>query len=326
MKKLFSTKAMVIALPVVIVVIIIAIIIRLTLWDRGFFTHEPDWSAIEADIGAESSDFYIMRNPAEVNNPDGITTIVLLGDDTFAGERGKSGVAAYLTEYTGATVYNCAFEGALGASYFPSFNVEYGNDSFSLYRIAAATAADDFILQKAYLDVTSMRKDYFEDTINLLEDINFKNVDVFVLNFGINDYLADFPVVNSEDGMDIATYLGSMRRALDLIQSHYPEATIVVSGPHYVDYLADDGTYLPGDRTKNGAGYLLSTFMRSTLEECQGRSITFLDNYFGMDYVRTEPDTYLEDDHKTLTEEGRKKLAERIAYAIVYRLGYEFKN
>ena len=314
-----------IILPVAIALVCAIIVIRFTLWNRGFFHVEPDWESLSADIGAEAADYIVMPS-AEVLEAmdDGIVTVVLLGDDTIASERGITGISNLLKNYSGATVYNCAFSSSRASSVYSSFNVEYGNDAFSFYRLATSIRSDDYTLQRAYLETADIRQDYFMDTIDLLDDIDFTTVDILVLNYGVSDYLAGAPVDNEDDHYDLTTYGGSLRVGIDLLQETYPNMTIVIAGPYYVELTDEDGNFLPGDSTRNEAGAFISSYMSTALDICRNRNISFIDNFFGLDDIRLDPDTYLDETHTVLSYEGRQIYARKMAYTLIRRLGFPY--
>lgn len=165
--------------------------------------------------------------------------IVALGDSVIGKEREGVAVHAFFQEYTGIPMLNAAFGGNLASAGKNADRFSYHEESLNLYRLAEAVCYRDFGVQRADLAASQTRAWYFEEALNGLAAADLKQTEILLLEFGVNDYMAGKKIDNPEDPLDVNTYGGALRYAIELFQKTYPDLHIVLVTPafcHVVDY------------------------------------------------------------------------------------------
>lgn len=238
-------------------------------------------------------------------------SVVVLGDSLTGQCRDETSVAQQLGMMLGKSVYNGAFGGTCLAIQENAQN-NYTTDLLNMVSLSNAIVADDFGVQQT---VRSKREvtDYFGYVIDELEGIDFEQVEILVLAFGINDYHAGIPMDNEKDPFDETTYGGALRSVLTSMQEAYPNLRIVLATPTYAWYVSKG---LTCEEYDTGAVYL---------EEYVAKEISIAEE-FDVEVVDLYHDVYAHEeweDWKIYTEDGlhpnessRKLLAEKIAEVI----------
>lgn len=238
-------------------------------------------------------------------------SVVILGDSLTGQCRDETSVARQLELLLEKPVYNGAFGGTCLAM---QENAEdnYTTDLLNMVSLSKAMVADDFGVQQTVRSKRAVT-DYFGYVIDELEGIDFHQVDVLVLAFGINDYHAGIPMDNEKNPFDENTYGGALRSVLTSLQKEYPNLRIVLSTPTYAWYVSKG---LTCEEYDTGAVYL---------EDYVAKEISIAEE-FGVEVVDLYHDVYAHEkweDWKIYTEDGlhpnesgRKLLAEKIADVI----------
>ncbi len=250
---------------------------------------------------------------------DGIRKVVLLGNDTFAQNKGTSDdMANMIAELSGSTVYNCAVTGSYLASTSNYINL---TDAFNLYWLTTAFCyGTQYDVQSSY---EALFEQYGEqipqegiDAFETLCSIDFNTVDVIGIMYDANDYLAGKPLINHEKHNDIYCFIGNLVASIELIQETYPHIRIIVMSPTYAYALKPDGEYISSDLYCYLEDYKLSTYALTIERFTSGLGVSFVDNIYGT-INETNADQYLLD-HINLNVDGRKKLATRFVHALTY--------
>lgn len=252
---------------------------------------------------------------------DGERKVVLLGNDTFAQNKGTSDdMANMIAELTDATVYNCAVSGSFLASTNNFIHPESAPmDAFNLYWLTTVFTGTidnmepyDRIFNQFSDHISSDAKDAFET----LCSIDFNTIDEIGIMYDAHDYLAGKPLVNLENPTDVYCFTGNLEASIDLIQETYPHIRIIVMSPTYAYALNKDGDYVSSDMYCYIENYKLSTYALMVERSTSIQGVTFVDNIYGT-INENNADQYLLD-HINLNVEGRKKLAKRFVYALEY--------
>ena len=151
--------------------------------------------------------------------------VVFFGDSIFGLTRDSTSVAAYTSQFTGATVFNVGFGGCRMAVHPTS-----GYAAFSMWALADAVSSGSFTAQE---EQAASGEDYFSKQLALLKSIDFSDVDMIVIHYGTNDFTGNVNIDNESDDDDTATLCGALRYSLRKIQTAYPEIRIFVSLPIY---------------------------------------------------------------------------------------------
>ena len=231
-------------------------------------------------------------------------TIINFGDSIFGNRRPPNDISSYISEMTGATVYNCAFGGCRMSAHSRS---EF--DAFSMYRLAYAIANNDFSVQDA-VNVASIADmpSYFTETRALLKSIDFSKVDIVTIAYGTNDF--DSNVVLN--GNDNNTFNGALKYSIETLLTAFPNLQIVLLGQTY-RYWYDNGIIsYDSDNHENSNGNKLTDFVKATNDIANSMHLPFIDNYnIGINKFN-RLNYYNENDGVHHNENGSKLIAEHI--------------
>lgn len=245
---------------------------------------------------------------------DGIRKVVLLGNDTFAQNKGTSDdMANMIAELSGATVYNCAFEGSYLSSTSNYINTKtYPMDAFNLYWLTTAFTINNLEPYEAvFEECADQIPADAEETFETLCSIDFNTVDVIGIMYDANDYLAARPMINIEKPDDIYTFTGNLVASIDMIQDKYPHIRIIVMSPTYAYAINEEGEYVSSDLycyiKDPEVSHKLSNYALLLERETAPQGISFVDNIYGT-INETNADQYLLD-NISLNVDGRKKIS-----------------
>ncbi|MBR2926452.1 MAG: hypothetical protein IKC31_02615 [Clostridia bacterium] len=244
--------------------------------------------------------------------------IVNLGDSIFGNYRGEDSVSSFLAEYTGGTVYNCAFGGCRMAKHsIANF------DAFGMYRLADAIASGNFLVQEQAIEAGKVAATegqgklpaYFEATLATLKSIDFSKVDIITIAYGTNDFTGGIALENESDPYDTTKFAGALRYSIETILEAFPNVRIFVCSPTYRFWMDADGNFVEGSNTRTRAdGKKLTDFVAKSGEVATEYQLTFIDNYYALGINKYNKATYFPaTDGTHLNPAGRELLARHIA-------------
>ena len=232
--------------------------------------------------------------------------IVFLGDSILDNTREYDGVATLIGQACNARVYNLAIGGTT-AALGDTDNYDYNNwESSSLLGVVNAIVGN--------IDMNFFR-DYKAGEI--MKKCDFSQTDYFVIEYGVNDFLAKIPSSKYLDGggsmniQDFRTYGGALNIALVLLHDAFPDAKILVCAPHYCQIFSGDTFIGDGYSLDYGYGALVD-YMRVcgyVAEMHKENGVIFYNAFEESGINAYTADQYLEDGIH-LTSEGRHKYAE----------------
>lgn len=235
--------------------------------------------------------------------------IVAFGDSVFGLIRDETAVPQQVQDLTGQSVYNAAFGGTCLARTDSDRRMDYASGSLSFVGLAKAVRAGDFGVQQA-LRVRESNTEYFAEVIDGLEAVDFAQVETVLIQQGLNDYHAGTPIENRNDPYDEYSFLGALRTAVEALRKKNPEVRIVLITPTYTWYTA---TGLTCEEADQGGG-VLEAYVEAELRAGEELGIEVVDVYHDFYPHESWDDMNLyTSDGLHPNEEGRKKLAERIA-------------
>lgn len=297
----------------IILFVFLAAVVRLLIWNRGIDSeYDPTENTSQFDV--ETEDFIMQLDPRflEGRKDDGVTTILCLGNEAFASERGETGVTAKLADKLNATVYNGAFNHTTMSAKNTAFDKSYPNDAFSLYWLTRTLTLQDFTLLDNTLEAFEAEDADAADTLTTLKNIDMDKVDVLFIMYDGHDYLDDRIITSPYDLSDIGTCTGSLNQSLAMLQESYPHIRLVVMSPAFACMVDDDGGYLSGGTTRTSQNnYALPDYMIAYKNIAVENSASFIDHYNGT-ITEGNYKEYLED-HILLNEKGRELIASRMA-------------
>lgn len=115
--------------------------------------------------------------------------IVTLGDSMFGIIQDDTAIPEQLGRLLGKTVFNGAFGGTCISRLGEDSQQSHAADALSLVGIASAIAADDFGVQQT-VRARDSAAEYFEAAVDMLERIDFSEVELVVVMHGLNDFYA----------------------------------------------------------------------------------------------------------------------------------------
>lgn len=239
--------------------------------------------------------------------------IVFMGDSILDNEREHNGVASLISEYCNADVYNMSMGGTTAALSAGDSMFYDQWDSRCLLGVVNA------IIGK--ID-TGLFDDYKAGKI--LKECDFSKTDYFVIEYGINDFLAQIPtgkyMANGEirDIDEAYTYGGALDEAVVKLHNAFPDAKILLVAPHYCLFF--NGETFIGDAYTLNYGYgTLVDYMRScgyVYEQHMDENVIFYNTMelSGIDAYTADDDL---EDGIHLTSQGRKKYAQVLSEKIL---------
>ena len=174
--------------------------------------------------------------------------IVFLGDSIMEGVPNQIGVAELVGQNCNARVYNMAMGGTTAAL---MLDEPAGFDMWNSRCLLGVVHAILGDIDPSIFDGYSAG--------NVLKECDFSKTDYFVIEYGVNDFLAQVPIskymegggVRDVDG--IRTYAGALDSAVILLQRAFPDAKIVLIAPHFCQIF--NGKTFVGDSYSLDYGY-----------------------------------------------------------------------
>lgn len=237
--------------------------------------------------------------------------IVNLGDSIFGNARPPEDISTYLKEILEAKVYNCAFGGCRMSAHTGHW------DAFSMYRLAYSIANNDWSVQNDALNYED-RTSYAKEPLTLLKSLDFNNVDMITINYGVNDWQAGVPLDNTENETDSGTFLGALRYSLNLLLTSYPHIRIVVISPCWKFFTNNNNEYEnDSDTMQNNEGYELPAFIENEKKLAKAYHLPYVDLYNFLGINKYTKEVYFSDNDSTHhNEKGRRLIASYLANAI----------
>ena len=161
--------------------------------------------------------------------------VVFFGDSVCGLVRDDTAIPSQVGRLLDKTVFNGSFGGTCVARLWTEEKADYSKDAISLTALTKAVAARDFGAQQT-LHFQGTNTDYFEDTVDVLETIDFSSVELVVIEHGLNDYYSGVPVRNEEDPWDERTFTGALRHSLKALKQANPDMRILLVTPTYTWY------------------------------------------------------------------------------------------
>lgn len=153
------------------------------------------------------------------------------------------GLAEGVAQTVGYTVTNCGFQ-ATAISAFSETALLTGSSAFSLIELAKALTSNDWSAQDTAVVGKTWTTNYAK-----LKAIDWSEVDVLILSYGVNDEGAQNPVGDtSERGTE--SVCGALKEAIRLLQSLNDDMEIIVTTPCY-RYRSPDSEVISGLTERN---------------------------------------------------------------------------
>lgn len=249
-----------------------------------------------------------FRGRAEKEQPRQVQ-IVTFGDSVFTDIGEMVPIPDRLSGLLDMSVYNAAMGGTCAARLETERRLDYARGSMSLVGLTRAVRAKDFDVQQT-ARIQDSNTERFLEMVEGLSQVDFSQVEIVLIQQGINDYHAGTAIENPEDPYDEYTYLGALRSAVRDIHRVNPEIRVVLVTPTYTWYLVAGQTCEEAD---NGGG-LLEDYVQAELALALELGVEAVDLYHDF-YPHAIGDDWavytMDGVHPS--ESGRDKIAQKIA-------------
>lgn len=166
---------------------------------------------------------------------------VILGDSIFAHFKDDTSIQSMLRNFGGAHVIDRSVGGTSAAT--------YGNINFEL---------------QAQLDVTAIK-----DALSASEHTNERLL--FIIEYGINDYLLGHPIINENDSYDWTTFSGALQQTVSTLREEWPDCRILFLAPGYSNINELGSIPFVDD------GYPLSDYREAVIAVARNNNCDFID-------------------------------------------------
>lgn len=231
---------------------------------------------------AETLDHWQHDPPYVRERTDG--TLVFLGDSIFGNYTDSASVPGVVAYFTGAKCINCGYGGiSLSTGGWNMAGVDViGN-------LCNGQTGDIPEGVAAYNGIQEFGRAVAGD-----------GRQVFLLNYGINDYLLG-NAVKAEDKYAVTSYTGALRTGIERLRASYPGAEIMVLTPGYITYQHN------GTQCSSEYGGVLAEYVEAAMEVAREYGLPYINLYEEMQ-VYGEKEDILTADGIHLNERGRFRL------------------
>ena len=290
-------------------------------------THEA-----QSEVGTEET----TVDPSEIENPtlteaplpDGVAStlygktegtarfqVVVMGDSQFGNFLGTDGLAFLLSQKLHANVYNLSIGGKCAASE----EEDKGKDPSEWGTTCGANLAKAVcgMVGDSVLDGYDYQK-------NVFNSCDFSKTELFVIEYGVNDYLSQKPMYNPDDPGSVQTLFGALESMILDIRATYPDAQILVCMPTYAQiWQGGTGAFLGDSNIVNNGYGTLYNYAETVSHLAGGHNNTSTVNAYentGIN-IYTASEDLLDGIH--MTEQGRVKYANLLSRVALRAMGYD---
>lgn len=200
--------------------------------------------------------------------------MVVLGDSIMGEQRDETSISSQMSELLDISVFNGALGGTSLSRSEQKRRIGYTKDGLSVVALAEAIASKDFGVQQT-VRIRENATEYFAETIDVMEEIDFEQTEVLLICAGVNDYHAGTKIYPAKDAYDQYTFVGALRSCIRDIKQAYPDMRIVIVTPTYAWYLAKDLTC----EEFNGGGGYLEEYVEAELEVAAEMEVDVINLY-----------------------------------------------
>ena len=239
--------------------------------------------------------------------------VVAFGDSVLGLVRDETSVTSLLQDRLGVEVFNAGFGGTCIAKNADNLQLSYPKNCLTMVGLTEAVLAEDFGIQQS-LQWRESNMQYFPEVVDALEEVDFMQVEVVLIQQGINDYHAGTPLENPENLMDEYTVAGALRSSVETLRRVNPRLRIVLITPTYGWYAETGQTCEEADF----GGGVLEDYVNVQLRVSEELGVEVIDVYHDFyPHEKWEDKDLYTWDGVHPNEMGREKLAARIAEVLV---------
>lgn len=236
---------------------------------------------------------------------------VAFGDSIFGNFRDETGIPSIIAKNTGATIYNLGFGGTRISGRNDSNSQAQYWDKFSFCRIVDYIENKDFSPMRDALPYMSSALPYFAESIDLLERINWNEIDFIFWEYGTNDFTGENKVKNVNNLNDLYSYYGAYCYSVEKLLTLYPHLRIILITPMW-RFWQTNGIYEYDSDTHEIGGQKLTDFVACVKEVGKKYHLPVIDNYFELDANKFTRSIYFNPNDGTHPkDQGRERVANR---------------
>ena len=275
------------------------------------------------DTGTETDDRVVLI-PADLfrQDDDGVTTILVFGNDTFGDSANGPSIVKLLQENSTATIYDCTFPGSYMCTMTSGGPGESGHpiDWFCLYWLWECTKNGNLSDQERVIDsIAGIDKELYREHLATLKSIDLNTVDYMLICYDAHDYLKGHPYIKQGDEYNPMCVNGVLYGMYEKVTGNYPGMQIAVVSPAYCYAVDKTGKKRGGNFVKIDGQTLtdMILFMKVKTGEF---GISYVDDYFGVKINEETADTYLTKDNVVPNLEGKKLIAAHVLNKVIRRV------
>ncbi|MDY6334592.1 MAG: GDSL-type esterase/lipase family protein [Lachnospiraceae bacterium] len=262
--------------------------------------------------------------------------VVIFGDSQFDRDRTPSGIAAQLAEATHTIVYNAAI-GATTAACLDRSQPTVPPEGSSVkppvnpsVKPPAAPSPEPPRPGNPYRDPGLLGHVFSAVGLTtpeeafpghwsalVMEHCPMQETDVFVLEYGINDFNARVPLLDAS----AASYGEALSEGIHLLKSAFPNAKILLCGPGYCQFYDTDRNLVGDSDTLSNGLFPVSDYCTVARQVAANYGIAYFDAYEALSINSQNADIYLEPDGVHYTAAGRSLYASKLSSALLEAVG-----
>lgn len=308
-----------------ILLVVGLVFLLLKLWEGSGEFH------IDTSIDTETeTDDRVTLLPTEVKrtNDDGVSTVVIFGNDTFGDTTQGPSVVKLLQENTTATIYDITLPGSTMTAkkkQAPSVS-GYQKDYYCLYWIWESFMNGDLSPQIEAIDNTDgIDKAMYKEKLETLKDLDFNTVDYIIVAYDGHDYLNGHKAIIEGDEYSTTCMNGVIYGMYEKAFARYPEMQMAFVAPCFCYARDINGERVNGDLHQID-GETLTDGIQLIKNATQVYGISYVDDYFGVDINAETAEKYLTKDDVVPNQEGKKLIAAHMLNKVFKRIEAQDKD
>ena len=221
-------------------------------------------------------------------------SIIFIGDSVFGNFTDRRSIPVQLHNMSGADTFNCGWGGS---------RASYCDKSHFSYILDAILGAQPNLLpsdSQSFLGLTEFLSIKGSSALNSPDT-------VYVLHFGINDYISGAPV-ETEDPYDAYSLCGAMRAGIERLQSDCPDSRILIVIPNHL-FAFERGTAVINEE----AG-VYENYIEGLIKVANEYHLPYLDDYHQI--INSEKQATHVNDGVHPNDSGRFLIAYGLMHAI----------
>lgn len=252
-------------------------------------------SAVAITIGICFICFFL---PAKTDNH---YQVICAGDSIIGNYSDETGIPGLMGTRLNVQVFNGGFGGTTMALRNEELLSDFYIDSLCGVNLMKAIAYKDFTWQLAETE-RAHGPDYWLDRVKNYSKVDCSQVKVIIIEYGVNDFLTGVIPDNESDLYDEYSYGGALRSSIEILESAYPSAKIILATPTFCKQA---------EKNIHGVG-TLKDYVDVEIKVGKEYGVEVIDNYNNSGINAGNLDKYTLDGLH-LNDEGRMLIANILA-------------